>query len=173
MAIEGISPLGQAVARQRADEADLTERAGGASNPGEAFEGIMLRKMVQSLQATVQESGLWEGVTGGQIYEHFIEQALSDHLAQAGGIGIAELFDEPEGSRVNPGAALGAAGLEVDNGDATSEGSDEPLEADDGSRPLAELLPPQYDSWLNSPAAEQTLRASLKGGIEGGKLRSP
>ena len=168
MAVDGISPIGDVLARHRVGKAELLERTGGPSNPGEAFESIMLRKMVQSLRATVHESGLWEGVTGGQIYDHFIEQALSDHLAKAGGIGISQLFDEPEGSPVNPAQAVIAANLEVESSEAMVEPSEGLPTVDDGSRPLAEVLPPQYDSWLNSPAAEQTLRASL----EGGKLRS-
>jgi hypothetical protein len=102
------------------------------------------------------------------VYDHFIEQALSDHLAKAGGIGISQLFDEPEGSPVNPAQAVIAADLEVESGGTTVEPLERLPAADDGSRPLAEVLPPQYDSWLNSPAAEQTLRASL----EGGKLQS-
>jgi len=169
MAVDGIKAPGDALFRQQASKMDLLEQTGGASNPGEAFEGMMLRKMVQALRATVQESGLFEGVTGGQVYDHFIEQALSDHLAQAGGIGIAQLFEESKGSPVNTAKVPGAIDRKMEPSESTDTPAKGLLSADDGSRPLAELLPPQYDSWLNSPAAEQTLRASL----EGGKLRSP
>jgi len=167
MSVDRISPVAAKVAQHRIQEADLAQRAGGASSPGEAFEGIMLRKMVQSLRSTVDESGLWSGVTGGQIYDHFIEEALSDYLAKSGGIGIAQLFETQEGSQIDPVTATGMAALEVATGDTTSGAPAPVVSSDDGSRPLSELMPPQYDSWLNSPVAEQTLRASL----EGGKLR--
>lgn len=168
MAIDRIAPLSDALSRQQSSKAELLERAGGASDPGEAFEGMMLRKMVQALRSTVQESGLWKGVTGGQVYDHFIEQALSDHLAKAGGIGIAQLFEEGEGSPVDPARAAGSAELELESSTPVMDPGERLPKTDDGSQPLSEVLPPQYDSWLNSPAAEQTLRASL----EGGKLRS-
>jgi Rod binding domain-containing protein len=161
MAIEGISPLRQAVDLQRAQESKLAGRAGGDGNPGEAFESIMLRKMVQSLRATVQESGLWEGVTGGQMYDHFIEQALSDHLAQSGGIGIAELFEQEGGSQIDVRSATREMRSEMPSSPTKDPLATPVIPSDDTSRSLAEQLPPQYDSWLNSPAAEQTLRASL------------
>jgi len=163
MPIEGISPLRQAVAHQRAEESKLVDRAGGHGNPGEAFESVMLRKMVQSLRATVQESGLWQGVTGGQMYDHFIEQALSDHLAQSGGIGIAQLFEQEAGSQIDPPSATPPIQAELPTSEADTPPPIEAVPSDDQSRSLAEQLPPQYDSWLNSPAAEQTLRATLSG----------
>ncbi len=163
MSIDTISPIRQATALQRAEEAKLQGRAGGPQNPGEAFESVMLKKMVQSLRATVQESGLWQGVTGGQMYDHFIEQALSDHLAQSGGIGIAQLFEEESGSRVEGASAAQALSQELQSSTSNEAAPGEALMSDDVSRSLAEQLPPQYDSWINSPAAEQTLRASLSG----------
>ena len=168
MSLKGISPISEAVARHRSETTEISERTGGLDNPGEAFESMMLRKMVQSLQATVPESGLWSGVTGGQIYDHFIEQALSDHISEAGGIGIAELFNEQEGSQTKPTEVLAAASLNMESSGTHDPSAEAALPVDDPARPLAELLPPQYDSWLNSPSAEQTLRASL----EDGKLRS-
>ena len=163
MSIEKIAPLQQAVALQRAEDSRLGNGPRGPQNPGQAFESVMLKKMVQSLRATVQESGLWQGVTGGQMYDHFIEQALSDHLAQAGWIGIAELFSEETGSQVEGASA--ARGLSSQMQSSTSDNAPESalLPEDDSTRSLAEQLPPQYDSWLNSPAAEQTLRATLSG----------
>ena len=163
MSLEGIAPLQAALAHQRAEQADLADKTGGNSNPGEAVESVMLRKMVQSLRATVQESGLWQGVTGGQMYDHFIEQALSDHLAQSGGIGIAQLFEEEVGSQLDPTAAARSIQAELPTNAANTHELPEPLRADDAAQSLAEQLPPQYDSWLNSPAAEHTLRASLSG----------
>ena len=161
MSIEKIAPLQQAVALQRAEDSKLGDGPRGPQNPGQAFESVMLKKMVQSLRATVQESGLWQGVTGGQMYDHFIEQALSDHLAQSGGIGIAQLFEEEAGSRVEGTSALRALGSEMTSSTPNTTPESASIAHDDASRSLAEQLPPQYDSWLNSPAAEQTLRATL------------
>ena len=120
------------------------------------------RSMVQSLRSTVQESGLWQGVTGGQMYDHFIEQALSDHLAQAGELVLLAL----RGRRGIPcGTPICGRRSRQRLQSSTSDTPqhDEGVPHDDVSRSLAEQLPPQYDSWLNSPAAEQTLRATLSG----------
>ena len=163
MSVKGIAPLQAALAQERAEQARLQEGTGGSASPGEAFEGVMLRKMIQSLRATVQESGLWQGVTGGQMYDHFIEQALSDHLAQSGGIGIAQLFEEEAGSQIDATAASRSIQAELPSSTANDAGPAEAVPADDQVQSLAEQLPPQYDSWLNSPAAEQALRASLSG----------
>ena len=97
------------------------------------------------------------------MYDHFIEQALSDHLAQSGGIGIAQLFEEESGSRVEGASAAQALSQELQSSTSNEAAPGEALMSDDVSRSLAEQLPPQYDSWINSPAAEQTLRASLSG----------
>ena len=97
------------------------------------------------------------------MYDHFIEQALSDHLAQSGGIGIAQLFEEEAGSRIEGAAAARAMSNELQSNTAKETSTPEALSSDDTSRSLAEQLPPQYDSWINSPAAEQTLRATLSG----------
>ena len=60
--------------------ADALKRSPGGAES--AFESMLLKKMVSSMRKTVPESGLWSGVTGQQMYDHFIEQALSDHLHQ-------------------------------------------------------------------------------------------
>ena len=70
--------------------ADALKRSPGGAES--AFESMLLKKMVSSMRKTVPESGLWSGVTGQQMYDHFIEQALSDHLSDHGGIGIAHLM---------------------------------------------------------------------------------
>ena len=147
MSIEKIAPLQQAVALQRAEESKLGQGSRGPQNPGEAFESIMLKKMVQSLRSTVQESGLWQGVTGGQMYDHFIEQALSDHLAQAGGIGIAQLFEDEGGSPVERPSAAGVLGNELQSSTSDTPQHDEGVRDDVYAHWLNGSL--QYDSLLN------------------------
>ena len=82
--------------------ADALKRSPGGAES--AFESMLLKKMVSSMRKTVPESGLWSGVTGQQMYDHFIEQALSDHLSDHGGIGSAQLL-QSEASQGQPAPA--------------------------------------------------------------------
>ena len=153
---------------------DALKRAPGG--PESAFESMLLKKMVSSMRKTVPESGLWSGVTGQQMYDHFIEQALSDHLADHGGIGIANLL-QTEGSE---GPIIGDASMSDDRlqrqsfdlysseaEDSIQEAFREKSEAfqtesADRGDDLSASLPPQRDRWLESPSAHQKLREILE-----------
>lgn len=77
---------------------DPTSRAGGdlevGSRRGEVrdaaveFEAVMLRQMVEALRKATKMGG--EEESGHQMTDHLIEDALANHLAKAGGIGLAD-----------------------------------------------------------------------------------
>ena len=153
---------------------DALKRAPGG--PASAFESMLLKKMVSSMRKTVPESGLWSGVTGQQMYDHFIEQALSDHLADHGGIGIAKLL-QTEGSEAptHEDISMSDDRLQRQNFDlygSESEAANEepfrkksealPTENTAPSDDLSASLPPQRDRWLESPSAHQKLREILE-----------
>ncbi|HRE88672.1 MAG TPA: hypothetical protein PK095_05975 [Myxococcota bacterium] len=52
------------------------------------FEAVMLRQMVEALKKATKVGG--EEESGQQMTDHLIEDALANHLAKAGGIGLAE-----------------------------------------------------------------------------------
>lgn len=77
---------------------DATTRADGnleaGSRRGEVrdaaveFEAVMLRQMVEALRKATKVGG--EEESGHQMTDHLIEDALANHLAKAGGIGLAD-----------------------------------------------------------------------------------
>jgi len=61
------------------------------------FEALLLRNMV----AALRKGASWESEeSGGQLVDHLIEDALANHLAKSGGIGLAALVageaDKPQ-----------------------------------------------------------------------------
>lgn len=52
------------------------------------FEAVMLRQMVEALRKATRMGD--EEESGQQMTEHLIEDALANHLAKAGGIGLAD-----------------------------------------------------------------------------------
>ena len=153
---------------------DALKRAPGG--PESAFESMLLKKMVSSMRKTVPESGLWSGVTGQQMYDHFIEQALSDHLADHGGIGIANLLQtDGDEAPVQGDTSLSDDRMKRQNFDLYGSETEAPTEevfrekpdallseGADRSDDLSATLPPQRDRWLESPSAHQKLREILE-----------
>ena len=59
----------------------------------EGFEAVLLQKMVAAMRATVPKSeDGGPGQSGQQMYDHLIDTALAEHLAGAGGVGIADML---------------------------------------------------------------------------------
>lgn len=55
------------------------------------FEAVMLRQLVTALRKMVPTSE--STPASSRMYEHFIEDGLSQHLADSGGIGLGELLE--------------------------------------------------------------------------------
>ena len=54
------------------------------------FESLLVSQMLNSMQNTVEKSGLLEGGSAEETYREMLNQALSDELARRGGLGLAE-----------------------------------------------------------------------------------
>lgn len=120
-----------------------------------AFEAIMLRQLVRAMRP----SGGSLGGQGSQLVDHLVESSLADHLAAAGGIGLADLM------------ALQIGGAEPDD----VPRAPEPPGADAGGPAIAapepprdrganlSRLPPQDDPWLDAPDAADLLLRQLAG----------
>jgi hypothetical protein len=145
---------------------DALNRATGASSMGEAFEALLLQQLFVSMRQTVPKSGLFAGSSTDGLYDHLIEQAMGDHLAKSGGIGLAALFGEPPAPSTHEVAPpryawAGDVGGDV-GGDGDARIAREPATLGaSGHRPLADDLPPQDDRWLDQPDAAGRLRALL------------
>lgn len=56
----------------------------------EEFEALLLRNVVESMQKTAKLDG---ESSGNQLTDHLIEDALANHLAKSGGIGLARYLE--------------------------------------------------------------------------------
>jgi Rod binding domain-containing protein len=111
------------------------------------FEAVLLHKVVQAMRATVPSA---EGVTGQQMYDHLIDQALATHLSEGGGVGVARMLDQALAGREAPAPVRREVPALISSTDA-------------GDLPLAEQLPPQYDPWMHSPDAAAQIYRSFAG----------
>lgn len=158
-----LGPLGMNPALLAPDR-PVPSRTRGDASMGEAFEAILLQQLFVSMRETVPKSGLFESSSSDGLYDHLVEQAMGEHLARSGGIGLAALFDEP--SVAGQSEKLGRVpAWEAHAAGASSElrrgvpASIDHVGGYGGGRPLADELPPQDDPWLDQPGAATKLRA--------------
>jgi len=55
------------------------------------FEAMLLKNMVEAMRKTSMSD---DDQTGGQLVDHLIDDALANHLAKSGGIGLASFVDD-------------------------------------------------------------------------------
>jgi len=83
---------------RRGADASLPRGAKGQDlgKTAQEFEALLLRNVVESMQKTAKLDG---ESSGNQLTDHLIEDALANHLAKSGGIGLARYLegqlDEP------------------------------------------------------------------------------
>ena len=71
----------------------------------EQFEGLFLHQIMKGMRKTVVEGKLLHGGNAEKIFTDLKDQAVSDNLAQAGGLGMAEmLYRQLLGPEVRDGA---------------------------------------------------------------------
>jgi len=56
------------------------------------LEAVFLRHLVAGMQATLPEGGLGGSSAGSGLYNAMIEETLANSLADAGGVGLADLL---------------------------------------------------------------------------------
>jgi len=66
------------------------EGAGALHRANTEFEAVLLRQLVVAMRKTVPQSETMPA--SSKLYDHFIEEGLSRHLADVGGIGLADLL---------------------------------------------------------------------------------
>ncbi|PKN54052.1 MAG: hypothetical protein CVU56_28585 [Deltaproteobacteria bacterium HGW-Deltaproteobacteria-14] len=136
---------------RRGDEPDLAEVA-------TQFEALLMKQLVVAMRDSVKLGGDSEP---NVMTEHLIEDALATHLAQSGGVGLAEvIIRDAEGPprpnhAVFGGPGLGLAAPAVHD---AAEAPDSQLVSDPTSGSLADRLPPDRDAWLDDDDAAGTLR---------------
>jgi Rod binding domain-containing protein len=76
---------------------------GNVRDMAQQFEAVMLRQMIEAMRSSTRMGG--EDESGSQMTEHLIEDALANHMAKSGGIGLADTLaaavEEP-GTHVVP-----------------------------------------------------------------------
>ncbi|MFT7579333.1 MAG: Rod binding domain-containing protein [Myxococcota bacterium] len=140
------------------------------------FEGILLKEVVSSLRKTANVMG--EGSGGHPMYDHMMEQALTDHLAASGGVGLAQLFEPSLVRQATTGPAVAetlfgdlniapVSSSELD----TDMGIDlEPPITNEGwqiGTPLSDQLPASEDRWLTIGPIRDRLERILRSGEPG------
>ena len=138
---------------------------------GRAFEAMLVRHMVRAMQATVPKGTMFPQNSSSGIHAHFIENALVEQMARGGGVGVAEALSDagkptrhahPSTSRLLP--------QNIRKRDSWSPGATMGHDSVRRTGPLAAQLPPQDDSWIDSPQAELHLRDLLKHGNDPRKV---
>jgi len=54
------------------------------------FESILLTQMLNTMQSTVEKSGLLDGGPAEESYREMLNQAVAAEIARRGGLGLAE-----------------------------------------------------------------------------------
>jgi len=86
-----------------------------AASLGQQFESLLLRQLVEAMQATVPDSGLMGPASGPKtMYQDMITDALATQIARSGGLGIARLLAPTLGGPTAGGAGAGAAAAVVE-----------------------------------------------------------
>ena len=141
----------------RSEAADANQAA-----IGKAFEEMLLREMVKAMQKTLPEGGMMPSGPSKGLYEHMMQQAMVENLSGQGGLGIAEAIERSQTTlkRSASGALPQQIGVRMER----SEDSNDRVETRSSTTNMPDLstdLPPQDDSWIDSPFAESHLRRLL------------
>ncbi len=129
---------------------------------GKAFEEMLLREMVKAMQKTLPEGGLMPSGPSKGLYEHMMQQAMVENLSGQGGLGIAQAIERSQTTLKR--TAVGSLPAESGARMGRSEGTDDRVESRSSTTNMPDLstdLPPQDNSWIDSPAAESHLRRLL------------
>ena len=129
---------------------------------GKAFEEMLLREMVKAMQKTLPEGGLMPSGPSKGLYEHMMQQAMVENLSGQGGLGISEALERAQTTlkRTASGSPPPQIGVRMER---ATESNDrvEPSSSTTNTPDLSRDLPPQDDSWIDSPFAETHLRRLL------------
>ena len=74
------------------------------------MESMFMNMLLTSMRETVPEGGLIEKSSGEKIMQSMLDQELSNNMAKAGGIGIADMLHRQLAARTYQDTAKAAAG---------------------------------------------------------------
>jgi Rod binding domain-containing protein len=141
----------------RAESANANQAA-----VGKAFEEMLLREMVKAMQKTLPEGGMMPSGPSKGLYEHMMQQAMVENLSGQGGLGISEALERAQTTLKSRASGTPPPKIAV-RMERTSESNArvEPGTSTTNMPDLSTDLPPQDDSWIDSPFAESHLRRLL------------
>lgn len=99
-----------------APNATLEEKKAAFDRAAESFESVFISQLIKGMRETFCKDFMGGKMFGKDIYASFIDDALSDALAGAGGIGVKDQLERwafPTEKETSPSAAApkGANGL--------------------------------------------------------------
>ena len=83
-----------------------------AVEAAKGFESVLLGKLMESMKATIEESGLFDDGASGQVNDIFY-MFLAEDLAKRGGIGLWKLIQDHYGSAMEAPSQADAPSVEV------------------------------------------------------------
>ncbi|MBD88758.1 MAG: hypothetical protein CL940_00275 [Deltaproteobacteria bacterium] len=157
--------LRQSTQRLRSERGQMPRSEAATANQaavGKAFEEMLLREMVKAMQKTLPEGGMMPSGPSKGLYEHMMQQAMVENLSGQGGLGIAAAIERSQTTlkRAPSGAPPRQIAVRMER----SGDSDDRVETRSSTTNTPDLssdLPPQDDSWIDSPFAESHLRRLL------------
>lgn len=157
--------LGRSAEQLRAKRGQMPRSEAANENQaavGKAFEDMLLREMVKAMQKTLPEGGLMPSGPSKGLYEHMMQQAMVENLSGQGGLGISEAIERSQTTLKRN--ASGAPPRQIEVRMERSSESNDRVETRSSTTNMPDLstdLPPQDDSWIDSPFAETHLRRLL------------
>lgn len=85
------------------------------------FESLLLRQMLSSLEKTTKVGSAGNGVAGQHTYGSMVVEAVADAVAQAGGLGLAQLLSDAliTKNAISPHTTAPTASIAGPGGDST------------------------------------------------------
>lgn len=91
--VQNLSPIRTSTASAQLAAAHQAEKGQRLHDANTDFEALLLRQLVVALRKTIPQSESQSGLSASnKMYDHFIEEGLAQHLADAGGIGLADVL---------------------------------------------------------------------------------
>ena len=90
-----------------------TNEAARLGDAAKEFEGVFLGLLLKAMRGSVASGGLFKEGSDTQMYQAMFDQELGRSLAQAGGIGLAQMILRDQARRQAPDAVNPAKPLSV------------------------------------------------------------
>ena len=88
------------------------DKKAAAIEAAKGFESILLGKLMESMKATIEESGLFDDSTSGQVNDIFY-MYLAEDLAERGGIGLWKMMQDHYGQAMEADSNTAPPSVEI------------------------------------------------------------